>query len=174
MENPPEDHQQPILPDDDHEPVLAWEMPGNVFTRIWLTLVQVLINPSSSFERLGPPGYLQPYLLALIPTSILAIFMLIKDPIPELLEAQKAGAESVRINVGLAYFLFNNYNYVQWFNLLITPLNLAFTLLFTAGPLHLFLRLFKFTGPAFYGHLQGCDLLRGRRLLCICFVLHSL
>jgi hypothetical protein len=149
MENPPEDHQQPILPDDDHEPVLAWEMPGNIFTRIWLTLVQVLINPSSSFERLGPPGYLQPYLLALIPASIFAIISVITDPIPELLEMQKAGAESVNIQGGLAYFLFDNYSYVQLFNLLITPFSLVLAIFFTAGPLHLFLRIFKYTGRPF-------------------------
>ena len=129
----------------DHQPILAWEMPGNIFARIWLTCVQVLLNPSASFKRLGTPSYWQPYLLALIPYLLLHIFMLMIDPIPEILRNREMGGESIRITGGVAFLLFSDYSSIRAFNLLTTPLSLALTLIIPAALLHLFLRIFEST-----------------------------
>jgi hypothetical protein len=157
----------------DPTPMLAWEMPGNILTRFWLTLVQVMFYPSYSFIKPGVPGYLRPFLFALIPYMLTMVLGLAVDlisetptlPPPEAPLSIPSDAEKparvwlnlntppdaeisteVWFNLDVASLFFKDYTYIRIFNFIFAPLDLAITLLLFTVPLHLFLRLFRFAG----------------------------
>ncbi len=146
-EPPPSQHPGP--PDSlSTEPVLAWEMPGNIFRRFWLTPWQVLIEPTASFKQIGKASYWPPvklafgsglFYVATIPLFLFLLYLLEHNKWP-LFEQMNSNDYQGIIKHGAM---------LAAFFLLGSTIFILFVSTVMAGCFHLFLKLYKGIGQPY-------------------------